>query len=582
MGLVSLVLLLTGCNPQQLKAVSSSQLVLAALADPATFNYANNQAFPNIFLFCFKGLTQENGFTGEVEPALAESWVLSPDRQSIVFTLRPNLQWSDGHPLTADDVVFSYQDILFNKDVPIDARDSVKIGMNGTLPSVRKLDDRRVEFTFPEPFVPFLDATAGPEGMLIMPKHILESTLHTKGKDGNLKFLSTWGTDTNPQQIITNGPYVIESYTAGQRVVFRRNPYYWKKDAQGRPLPKIDRIIWQMTENTDTQLLRFRSGDLDVMGDSRPMRPEYYSLLRREEERGKFKIQNGGPWSGILYLAFNLNQGKNQNGKPFVDPIKSRWFNRLEFRQAVAYALDRQRINTNIFRGLGTIQTSPISVQSPYFATDGLKTYDYNPAKSKQLLQQAGFKYDAQGQLFDRDGHRVQFTLLTNAGNQVRGAIGAQIIQDLAAIGIQVAFQPINFNTLGEKLSGSRDWEAHMVGFTGGIEPNALANYWKTSGGSHYFNLKQQPGQPPITGWQPQPYEEEIDRLFIAGAKEFDLAKRKAIYTQFQRVIQEQLPIILLVNDSALMAVRDRVQGLKYTGLPSWGLWNIEELSVQD
>jgi peptide/nickel transport system substrate-binding protein len=208
--------------------------------------------------------------------------------------------------------------------------------------------------------------------------------------------------------------------------------------------------------------------------------------------------------------------------------------------------------------------------------------YDYNPEKSRQLLQQAGFKYDAQGQLFDRDNHRVEFTLLTNAGNQVRGAIGAQIIQDLGAIGIQVTFRPINFNTLGEKLTVSRDWEAHMVGFTGNVEPNAQANFWMTSGGSHYFNLKHQPGQPPITGWQPKPFEEAIDRLFIAGAKEFDQAKRQAIYTQFQRLTQEQLPIILLVNDSALMAVRDRVRGLKYTGLPSWGLWNIEELSVQD
>jgi peptide/nickel transport system substrate-binding protein len=580
--LIVISLTLTGCNPRQFKTDRTPRLVLSTLTDPATFNYANNQSFPNIFLFCYEGLTHENGQTGEIEPALAEDWTLSPDQKTLVFTLRPGLRWSDGQPLTADDVVFTYRDILFNPAIPIDNRDSVKIGSAGALPTVRKLDDRSVEFTFPEPFAPFLTATAAPEGMMILPKHALESTLRTKDKDGNLKFLSTWGTDTDPRQIVTNGPYVMESYTAGQRLMFRRNPHYWKHNAQGQALPNIDRIIWQFIENTDTQLLRFRSGDLDVMGDARPMRPEYYALLRREEQRGRFTIQSGGAWSGILYLAFNLNRGQNQAGKPFVDPIKSRWFNTLEFRQAVAYALDRERINTNIFRGLGNIQNSPISVQSPYFATEGLKVYDYNVAKAKQLLQSAGFKYDAQGQLFDGAGHRVEFTLLSNAGNKVREAIGAQMIQDLAAIGMKVAFRPINFNTLSEKISGNRDWEAHMIGFTGGVEPNGLANFWTSSGGSHYFNLKQQPGQKPMTGWQQNDWEGEIDRLFIAGAREFDPVKRKQIYAQFQRLTQEQLPIILLVNDSALMAVRDRVKGLKYSGLPSWGLWNIEELTLED
>ncbi len=95
------------------------------------------------------------------------------------------------------------------------------------------------------------------------------------------------------------------------------------------------------------------------------------------------------------------------------------------------------------------------------------------------------------------------------------------------------------------------------------------------------FNLKQQPGQPPIQDWAPNDWETAIDRLFVTGARELDETKRKAIYAAFQRLVQEQLPVIHLVNDRALMAVRDRVQGLKYTGLPSWGLWNIQELRIR-
>lgn len=584
--IVFFLLTLTGCHPATLRtqAAQGSQLVLSTLQDPKTFNPALNQEFPNIFLFTAQGLTSKNGVTGAVEPALAESWEISEDKLKIRFTLREGLKWSDGTPLTAADVVFTYQDVIFNPAIPTDLKDGLRIGAKGTFPSVIQLDLRRVEFSLPEPFAPFLRATAGPDGVTILPKHILEQSIHTKGDDGNLQFISLWGTSTSPQDLVVNGPYQIEQYVSGERILFRRNPYYWRQDTQGQPLPYIDRIFWKIVESTDTQLLKFRSGDLDVIGDVRPLRPEYFSLLKREEQRGKFRIENGGAWSGTTYLTFNLNRAKNQKGKPLVEPTKSRWFNTLEFRQAVAYAIDRPRMNNNVLRGIGTLQDSPISVQSPFYlsAQNGLKTYTYNPAEAKALLLKAGFIYNAQGQLLDSEGNRVRFTLLTNAGNKNREAMGAQIKQDLAQIGMQVDFNAINFSTLVDKINGSRDWDAHIIGFTGGVEPNSTANLWTSQGGSHSFNLATQPGQPPIVGWEPLDWEREIDRLFIAGAKELDEAKRQIIYGDFQKIVQEKLPVIHLVNEVALAAVRDRVQGLKYSGLPSWGLWNIEELKLRE
>jgi peptide/nickel transport system substrate-binding protein len=575
------VFALGGCQPRRSR--TDTQLTLATLTDPKTFNPSLNSSFPHIFLFTYEGLTRINGQTGAIEPALAESWTLSPDQRRMVFTLRPGLRWSDGQPLTAADVVFTFRDVLFNPEVPAEAKEELKIGAAAVFPTVRQLDDRRVEFVLPEPFAPLLNAVSAPDGVMILPRHALQTSLQTKAADGNLAFLSTWNTDTPPQQVVTNGPYQMESYVAGQRLVFRRNPYYWRKDAQGKALPYVDRVVWQFIESTDAQLLRFRSGELDVMGDARPLRPEYYSLLKREERRGGFRVYNGGPWSGMLYLAFNQNPGQTQDGKPIVDPVKLKWFSNVNFRRAIAYGIDRDRMNTNIFRGLGVPQHSSISVQSPFFLSPqaGLKTYAHNLAKAKALLQQEGFRLTEQRQLVDAAGHRVRFTLLTNAGNKVREAIGGQLKQDLGQLGIQVDFQPINFNTLGDRLNTSRDWEAHIIGFTGGVEPHGLANFWMTTGASHYFNLAPQPGQPAIRNWRPYPFEQEIDRLFIAGAREPDPAKRKAIYADFQRLAQDQLPIIYLVNDSALMAVRNTVRGLRYTGLPSWGLWNVPELQVQ-
>jgi peptide/nickel transport system substrate-binding protein len=149
----------------------------------------------------------------------------------------------------------------------------------------------------------------------------------------------------------------------------------------------------------------------------------------------------------------------------------------------------------NIYRGLGEEQNSPIYKQSPYYLSpeQGLKVYDYNPQKAKELLQKAGFKYNTQGQLFDADGNRVHFTMLTNAGNKLREAIGVQIKQDLSKIGMQVDFNPIAFNVLMEKISTQRQWDSYIgkIG-GGGVEPNGGANTWLTKGGLHVFNLATQ------------------------------------------------------------------------------------------
>ncbi|HEY9599908.1 MAG TPA: ABC transporter substrate-binding protein [Cyanophyceae cyanobacterium] len=565
---------LSACNPTQLKtdAAQVPQLVSSILSDPKTFNYPLSQESPSVFGYIYDGLINENGLTGDVEPALAESWEISPDKKRIVFTLRKGLKWSDGQPLTAEDVDFTYNKIYLNEEVPTDARDILRIGVSRALPTVRKLDDRRVEFIVPEPFAPFLRTT----GLPILPDHALQESIETKDKDGKPKFLTKWGVDTNPKEIVTNGMYTLEDYSTSQRVVFRRNPYYWRKDAQGKSQPYIDKLIWQIVESTDTALLQFRSGGLDSLAVS----PDYFSLLKNEEKRGKFKIYNGGPATGTTFISFNLNTGR-RNGKPLVDPIKSRWFNNVKFRQAVAYAVDRQRMINNIFRGLGESQDSPISVQSPYYLSpkEGLKTYDYNPEKAKQILREAGFKYDNQGQLLDAKGNRVRFTLITNAGNKIREAMGAQVKQDLAAIGIQVDFNPIAFGVLVDKLSNSLDWECYLLGLTGGVEPNDGANVWSPDGGLHSFNQKPQAGQEPIKGRDVYDWEAEIGRLYIKGAGELDEAKRKEIYAETQRITQEYLPVIYLVNPLSLGAVRDRVQGIKPSAIGGV-LWNLYELKV--
>ncbi|WP_066375168.1 ABC transporter substrate-binding protein [Anabaena sp. CA = ATCC 33047] len=568
-------LTVAACNPENFKssAAQTPRLVTSILSDPKTFNYALSSEVPNVFGLTYEGLITENYETGEIEPALAESWEVSDDKLKIVFTLRDNLKWSDGQPLTVDDVIFTYNEIYFNEAIPTDIRDVMRIGESRKLPTVKKIDNRRVEFTVPEPFAPFLRSSTGAP---ILPAHALRESVKTKDAEGNPKFLQKWGVDTPPEQIIVNGPYKIERYDTSQRVVFQRNPYYWRKGPQGEQQPYIERIVWQIVESTDTSLLQFRSGGLDSVG----VTPDYFSLLKRQEKQGNFTIYNGGPAAGTTFVVFNLNKGK-RDGKPLIDPVKSRWFNTLEFRQAVAYAIDRQTMINNIYRGLGQTQNSPISVQSPYYLSpkEGLKVYDYNPEKAKQLLLKAGFKYNQQGQLLDAQGNRVRFTLLTNAGNKIREAMGSQIKQDLSKIGMQVDFTPLAWNTYTDKLANTLDWEASMLGLTGGLEPNDGANVWSPEGGLHMFNQKPQAGQKPITGWEVAPWEAEIGRLYIQAAKELDEAKRKEIYGETQRITQENLPFIYLVNPYSLSAVRNRFEGINFSALGG-AFWNIHEIKI--
>ena len=132
-----------------------SQITQAILSDPKTFNAVLSQESPNIFGLTYDGLVEENPMTGEIQPALAESWTFSDDQLNITFTFKENLKWSDGEPLTVDDVVFSYNQLYLNEEIPSNARDSLRVGESRALPTVTRVNNRQVRFTINEPFAPF-------------------------------------------------------------------------------------------------------------------------------------------------------------------------------------------------------------------------------------------------------------------------------------------------------------------------------------------------------------------------------------------------------------------------------------------
>ena len=557
----------------------TSQLVLVSSQEPNTFNYALSNSPYGVVRFMNEALVRNNGITSEVEPALAESWEISEDQRQVIFTLREGLKWSDGEPLTSEDVLFTFEDIYFNEKIPNVFRDFLRIGSSKTLPSVQQLDQRRIAFTMPEPFAPFVRYAAK---LAIMPAHALRKLVMSNDANGNPLFISSWGTNTPSQDVITNGAYRLVSYTPSERVVLEPNPYYWRWYANSDRQADIDRLIWQIVPSEDTQLLQFRSQQLDTI----QVKPEMFSLLKREEKRGKYTIYNGGAGFSNPFISFNFNQARNSQGKPVVDPIKSRWFHTLAFRQAIAYAIDRENLKTNIYRGLGEVQHSPLGVQSPYYLTPeaGLKVYNYDPEKAKQLLLEAGFQYNSDNELFDSDGNRVRFTILVRADDQSRVASAVQIQQNLSKIGIRTDLQALNFSVVLQKLLRSRDWECSLGSFgTPGadFEPHLLSAFWSSLGLFHHFNQGPQPGEPPLKDWQVSDWEQEIDDLLTTGVRELDENKRKVIYGRFQEIVSQQLPVFFLVNPLSLQAVRDRIQNLKFSAQEG-AFWNIDELKITD
>lgn len=537
------------------------EMVLVTTAGPKSFNpiIAKETSTTAVTGLIFEGLTRTNGITTEVEPNLAERWEVSEDGLTWTFHLRRDVLWSDGVPFTADDVVFTFDSLIFDESVPTSARDIFTI--EGERVRVSKVDDYTVRFDLPRRFAPFLRAMS----QEILPRHKLERV----AAEG--RFASAWGVDTPPEEIVGTGPFRLASYLANQRVTLERNPRYWRTDRAGQHLPYLERIIFVVVSSLDVALLKFQQGELDVYS----LLGSQYPILKPQEAQGNFTIYELGPAMGSNFLCFNQNRGRNpKTGKPYVDPVKLSWFTNLQFRRAVAYAIDRQSIIDIEMNGLGSPQYGPMTESEGYFYNPDVPRYEYNPAKARAILREAGFiDRDGDGVVEDPQGNPVEFTLVTNAGNTQREHIAQMIRKDLEEIGFKVHFTFLEFNVLVDKLDVTYDWDACILGLTGGIEPHFGRNVWHSSGHLHMWYPRQ---KRPATPW-----EARIDEIFDTAVQELDRQKRKALYDEWQRIVAEQLPFIYTVVPTRLVAVRNRFGNLYPT---SYGgvLWNLEELFVKE
>lgn len=534
-------------------------LVISTISDPKSFNpiVAKETSTTAVTRLMFEGLTRTNGVTTEVEPNLAESWEVSEDGLVWTFRLRQDVRWFDGRALTADDVVFTFNQLIFNEEIPASARDIFTI--EGKTFKVSKVDEHRVKFELPMKFAPFLRGLT----QEIMPKHVLEESV----KQG--VFSSTWSVNTDPSQIIGTGPFMLEKHVPEQRIILKRNPNYWRRDKTGNRLPYLNRIIMLIVSSTDVALLKFQDGETDIFG----MQAHHYPELKPHEKKGNYTVHLAGPNFGTSFLFLNQNRDKNpKTGKPYVDPVKLSWFTDRRFRQAVAHAIDKQSIIDIVMNGLGYPQEAPMSPAAKLFYNPNVKKYEYDLEKAKRVLAEAGFiDRDRDGILEDEHGNKVEFSLVTNSRNPDRRRIAEIISKDLRQLGFDVHFSLMEFNALVDKLDVSFAWDACILGLTGGIEPHFAKNVWYSSGHLHMWYPKQ---ERPATDW-----EARIDEIFDQAVQELEVAKRKALYDEWQEIVARELPLIYTVLGPFMVAVRNKFGNIYPT--PYGGsLHNIEEIYV--
>lgn len=533
-------------------------IVLSTVSDPKTFNdiIASETSSSIVTNLIFEGLTRTNAETLLVEPNLAERWTVSEDGREWTFYLRKDVLWNDGEPFTADDVVFTFTSLIFNPDIPSSSRDVLTI--NGEVFKLEKIDDHTVRFTLPVKFAPFLRGMS----QSILPAHKLRKAVEEK------KFNFTWGIDTPPGQIVGTGPFLLDEYRPGERLVFKRNPLYWRRGDSGR-LPYLDRIIYLIVQSVDTEVLKFMDGELDACG----VRGSDYPLIKPKEKAGNFTVYDTGPNFGTNFITFNQNSKTNpQTGQPFVDPVKGKWFTNPNFRRAVAHAIDRQKIIDIVMNGLGYPQHAAMSPSAGLFYNDHVIKYDYDLDKARQILKEEGFEdRNGDGIIEDKDGHEVQFNLYTNSNSPERVQIAAIIRHDLSRLGMKVNFLAQEFNTLVTHLMSDFDWDAVIIGLTGGIEPHFGKNVWHSTGGLHMWFPRQ---EKPATEW-----EKQIDQIFDMAVQELDESKRKVLYDEHQMIVSKELPVIYTVLSSNLYAVRNRFGNLRPTNLGG-PFHNIEEIYI--
>lgn len=555
--------------------------VLSDAQEPKTFNLlmASDAYSAQSISLMLSPLVNYDPMKEEVVPALAESWTVSEDGKTYVFKLREGVKFSDGAELTADDVVFTF-DAIFAPQLDADgkpvldkatkrpllrypSRYAGQYTIGGEPIKYRKIDKYTVEFKTNKVYAPFLNDIGFIE---ILPKHKLQKA----ADDGSLQ--QAWSTQTainSPSEIVSSGPFMLFSYKPGERLVMQPNPHYWRADKSGQRLPYIDFLLYKFVADVNTATILFATGQCDASA----VGANDYAWVAKYAKTYAFKIYERGPEASISFLWFNQNGGKNERGEPFVKPHKFKWFSNKKFRQAVMRAIDRDGLIKSVWFSRARKLDTIISPANKKWHNPDTPKYEYSPESSREILLSEGFKYDASGALLDPEGNRVEFEFVVADGSQNSSVIATTFVENMKSIGISVKLKFLDFGTIISKIDNTFDYEAAMMGFTGGGDPSGGKAIYRSNGFLHVWNPRQ---KSPATDW-----EKRIDEIMDAQEIEMNPEARKRLIFEMQKIFSDELPLLYLITPMGYSGIAEKWRNVKIPPLGSI-IWNIDELYESD
>lgn len=542
--------------------------VLNETTQPTTFNpqVPNNQTTSMILSHLLGSLVDYDPRRAEFVPGLAKSWEVSEDNKSYTFHLRKGLRWSDGTPFTVDDVIFTFDCILAEKQDPetgkvlpkYPSRYYQQYHIAGEKFTYTKVDAHTVRFDLPTVYAPFIYDISQP----ILPKHKLEASF----EDGS--FQKQWSTQVaieRPEEVVGLGPFVIHSYRPGERLVLRPNPHYWKADREGQRLPYLDYLVLKFVAESNTAVAHFATGKSDASA----IGADDYAWVKKAAETYDFRIYDRGPSTSVNFFWFNQHPGSNEKGEPYLPPHKLRWFTDKRFRQAVQYGTNRQGIINAILFGKGEPLTSIIPPAQGKWHNPNLPRYDYDPEKARALLRESGFYWREDGQLVDVEGIPVAFTLLL-VESSTSDKIGVTFVENMKALGMKVKMERIDFATLLRRTDDTFNYDITMLGWgssSAAYDPSGSKALYLSSGQYHMWYPEQ---SEPATEW-----EARIDELIGLQERTLDTDKRVAYMHEVQAILAEQMPLLYGFTPYAYTGIKNKWRNI-YVPAAGTSLWNIE------
>ncbi len=492
----------TGLGMEEGAPTDGDWLIRHLSAEPATLNPVTaTDAYASLInSYIYETLIKRDEKTLELVPSLAESWEVAEDHLTYVFRLKKGVKWQDGRPLTARDVLFSFERI---RDPKVDSAHLRSYYQD--VENLEVLDDHTIRYTYRIPYFRALEFCGG---IPIVPAHTF-----TEGVDFNNHPIGR-----NP---IGNGPYRLLRWETGREIVLVRNEEYWGEK------PHFNRIVLKIITDSTAAFQVLKKGGLDEM-TLRPIQWVRQTRSRRFNENF-LKLKYYTP--SYSYIGWNQR-------KPL--------FSDRRVRLAMTLMMDRETILKKILFGLGTVVSGNFYIKSPDY-NQALKPHPYDPAKAIELLRAAGWEDHDRDGILDRDGAPFRFEFLLSSGSKFGEQVATILQENLKGIGARMDIRKLEWAVFIQRID-ERDFDACTLGWSLSWEsdPFQLWHSSQAEKGSNYVGF----------------VNEEADRIIEAARREFDPAKRHSMYHRFHEIIHEEQPYTFLFTREDLEAVSSRFRNV--------------------